>query len=378
MGHLAHTEYVLAGRTDLDVRDVLRETMFAATVTGSPVPNACRVIAKYEPTGRGYYGGALALFGRAPDGAPMLDSPILIRTLYLDAAGGVRLPVGATLVRHSRPDDEVAETYAKAAGVLATLDLADARPIARRPIARRPIPAPRPGPGGARSTVDGRRLAEDPRVVAALRRRNDALADFWLRRQDPAALRDPALAGRRALVVEAGDGWAAMLAHLLRMLGMEVVRQPWHEVRDATGYDLVVPGPGPGDPADLGVAKMAALRSLVTGLLAERRPLLAVCLGHQVLAGVLGLPLVAKETPFQGTQREIELFGHRERVGFYNTYAARCPGTAPAGVEVCLDAASREVHALRGDGFAGVQFHAESILTTRGVEILRRLVTDLV
>ncbi|GAA3134392.1 hypothetical protein GCM10017687_58380 [Streptomyces echinatus] len=35
MAHLAHTEYELRGKSSLDVREVLRETMFAATVTGS-------------------------------------------------------------------------------------------------------------------------------------------------------------------------------------------------------------------------------------------------------------------------------------------------------------------------------------------------------
>ncbi len=123
MGHLAHTEYVLEGRSGLDVRDILRGTMFAATVTGSPVVNACRVISRYEPTGRGYYAGVLALIGRDDSGAQTLDAPILIRTLYIDPSGRVRLPVGATLVRHSRPADEVAETYAKAAGVLAALSV---------------------------------------------------------------------------------------------------------------------------------------------------------------------------------------------------------------------------------------------------------------
>lgn len=49
MAHLAHTEYELRGRSTMDVRDVLRETMFAATVTGSPVQNACRVIERHEP-----------------------------------------------------------------------------------------------------------------------------------------------------------------------------------------------------------------------------------------------------------------------------------------------------------------------------------------
>ena len=37
--------------------------MYAATVTGSPVENACRLIKKYEPEGRGYYGAALAVLG---------------------------------------------------------------------------------------------------------------------------------------------------------------------------------------------------------------------------------------------------------------------------------------------------------------------------
>ena len=64
MTHLVHTEYLLAGRTRSDVRDVLRDTMFAATVTGAPVENACRLIHEYESEGRGYYAGALALIGR--------------------------------------------------------------------------------------------------------------------------------------------------------------------------------------------------------------------------------------------------------------------------------------------------------------------------
>ncbi|MDX3617377.1 chorismate-binding protein, partial [Streptomyces europaeiscabiei] len=59
MAHLAHTEYELRGRSSLDVREVLKETMFAATVTGSPVQNACRVIERHEVGGRGYYAGAL-------------------------------------------------------------------------------------------------------------------------------------------------------------------------------------------------------------------------------------------------------------------------------------------------------------------------------
>ncbi|MCX4843777.1 chorismate-binding protein [Streptomyces sp. NBC_00893] len=58
------------------VREVLSRTMFAATVTGSPLESACRVIRHYEPSGRGYYARALALFGNDADGSlPPAGSP---------------------------------------------------------------------------------------------------------------------------------------------------------------------------------------------------------------------------------------------------------------------------------------------------------------
>src|SRR5207249_8015725 len=51
MSHLTHTEYLLAGRGSRDVRDVLRETMFAPTVVGSPGDNACLVSARHARRG---------------------------------------------------------------------------------------------------------------------------------------------------------------------------------------------------------------------------------------------------------------------------------------------------------------------------------------
>ncbi|MGY3061770.1 anthranilate/para-aminobenzoate synthase component I [Streptomyces sp. TE3672] len=113
MAHLAHTELEIGGR---GVREVLSRTMFAASVTGSPLESACRVIRHYEPSGRGYYAGALALFGNDADGFPWLDSPILIRTMDIAPDGALRMPVGATLVRDSDPYSEAAETRAELAG----------------------------------------------------------------------------------------------------------------------------------------------------------------------------------------------------------------------------------------------------------------------
>ncbi|MEV5319692.1 anthranilate synthase family protein [Streptomyces sp. NPDC052687] len=360
MAHLAHTEYELRGRSSLDVREVLRETMFAATVTGSPVQNACRVIERYETGGRGYYAGALALLGRDSGGAQTLDSPILIRTADIDAAGRLRVPVGATLVRGSDPASEVAETHAKAAGVLAALGVREPRP-------RREAVRPR--------------LADDPRVRAALDGRRASLAPFWLRMQD----RSSELEGH-ALVVDAEDTFTAMLAHVLRSGGLEVTVRRYDEpgLREAVlGHEgPLVLGPGPGDPGDAGDPKMRFLRELTADVLrGHRYGVLGVCLGHELIAAELGLEIVRKEVPYQGAQTRIDLFGRPETVGFYNSFVARCDDGAAAalsarGVEVSR-AANGEVHAVRGPGFAGTQFHPESVLTLNGAEVVRELVGQL-
>ncbi|WP_255950991.1 anthranilate synthase family protein [Streptomyces odontomachi] len=384
MAHLAHTEYELRGRSSLDVREVLKETMFAATVTGSPVQNACRVIERHEPPapdggGRGYYAGALALIGRDATGGQTLDSPILIRTADIDAGGRLRVPVGATLVRGSDPVGEVAETHAKAAAVLAALGV---RPT-------------RPRPAGRRT-----RLADDPRVRAALDGRRASLAPFWLRMQEPPTVSaggdgpggggraggsDPAGSGLtgRALVVDGEDTFTAMLAHLLRSSGLEVTVRRYDtpglaDVVAAHEGPLVL-GPGPGNPVDLDDPKMRHLRDLTaTALRTHRHGVLGVCLGHELITAELGLPIVRKKVPYQGAQCTVDLFGRSETVGFYSSFVARCDEAGAArlagrGVQVSRDAATGEVHALRGPGFAGVQFHPESVLSLRGADVVREL-----
>lgn len=69
-------------------------------------------------------------------------------------------------------------------------------------------------------------------------------------------------------------------------------------------------------------------------------------------------------------------------MGFYNSFTGRCDGPAAVelaahGIEVSRDEASCELHALRGPGFASVQFHPESVLTVRGSVIVTELLAGL-
>jgi phenazine biosynthesis protein phzE len=353
MSRLAHTEYYIEGRTVHSPQQILRETLFAPTVTGSPLESACRVIARHEPGGRGYYSGVAALIGRDEHGARTLDSAILIRTADIDRSGHLAIGVGATVVRHSDPASEVAETRAKAAGLLAALQ--DAPPSGFR---------------------------DHPRVRSALRRRNDPLGAFWLADRPWQAARGGPLSGRRVLVVDAEDTFTSMIAMQLRSLGPEVTVRRFDEPYAFDGHDLVVMGPGPGDPRETADPRIARLDRAVRELLVSERPFLAVCLSHQVLSRVLGLDLVRRDVPNQGVQREIDLFGRREHVGFYNTFAARSPRdvlTGPGGarVEISRDPVTGEVHALRARRFASMQFHAESVLTRNGPHIIGSLLAHL-
>lgn len=360
MAHLAHTEYLLKGESNLDARDILRETLLAPTVTGSPVESACRVIRRYEPEGRGYYSGVLAVIGRDETGEQAMDSTILIRTAEIDENGRLRLSAGATLVRHSDPDTEALETRAKLEGFLSAFGYGERRDV----------------------NVVNRsdtQLGQHPLVRQALDQRNETLAPFWLERQRRMTPAAPELKGRSVLVIDAEDTFTAMLRHQLMSLGMVVTVRRFDEVYDPHNYDFVVLGPGPGDPRSLDDPKINSLRVTAVKLLRERRPFLAVCLGHQIISSILGLPLVRKSTPNQGAQLAINYFGCAKTVGFYNTFAALAVTDRlycelePRGTEICRDDATGEVHALRGQTFYSTQFHPESVLSPDGLGILRDL-----
>ena len=345
MGHLTHTEYMLQGRTTMDVRDILRDTMFAPTVTGSPVRNATRIIKRYEDGGRGYYSGVLALLGHDDQGQT-LDAPILIRTCELSPDGGLKMSVGATLVRDSDPDSEVAETHSKLGGLRQALG----------------------EPGPATHRVD----LSDPRVEPALSARNATLAAFWTQRQTPASM---VKLPTRVLLINAEDEWTAMLAHQVRCLGMRAEICNWNQIPSIPSADIVVAGPGPGNPTQASDPRIGALRHLIRTRRANQQPLIAVCLSHQILAGELGLPIVKLNRPNQGTQLSIDLFGQHELAAFYNSFAATLPKAATLDdqIEVAAEAKSGVVHALKGPAFASIQFHPESILTTNGTTVLHNL-----
>jgi len=345
MSTLIHTEYLLQGYTDGDYMDAFRDSMFAATMIGSPLENAARVIKKYERESRRYYSSALLVTGLDESGQEFLDSAITIRTMEVTADGQATIQSGASIVRDSVPERESREVKTKAAGLLRAIDNA--------------VPSP--------PTLSQYR---DGLVDQILVSRNQYLSRFWMEKQHKSYV-DRRLEGKSVLIVDNEDEFTHMLKHVLTHLGLRARVVDFRSAPSLLGEsELTLVGPGPGDPTDLNDPKMKVVHAIVQDLLERKARFLAVCLGHQVLCHRLGMRVEPTDPPLQGVQKSIDLFGRREPVGFYNTFFARRPEQAPAGVEIASEPDGR-VTALRAERFCSFQFHVESVLTTNSVPLLR-------
>lgn len=354
MSRLIHSEYLLRGHSNRSAIDLLRMSMFAPTVTGSPVENACSVIKEYESGSRGYYAGAFTLLGRDADCGETLDSAIMIRTVEIDTDGTLVLRVGSTLVRDSDPKSEVKETEAK----LSTLEESILRPAL------------------VRAVPSDEKLLSDEEILQVLAERNHHLSRYFLEDQEGVDNSLEAVRGKVITIIDNGDNFCHTLKHMMTSMGAKahVVRYDQYDCASDSA-DLVVVGPGPGNPNNECSPKMEKLRHVVHELRTSGKKFLAVCLGHQILSRELGLEVSCQETPSQGVQEEIDLFGERQRVGFYNTFSARHQEIA--GVEMAYDERSGRVHALRTDQFTSFQFHPESVLSEKGFQILGETLTRL-
>jgi phenazine biosynthesis protein phzE len=219
-----------------------------------------------------------------------------------------------------------------------------------------------------------RGLTADPRVERVLSSRNDRLAEFWLKER-PSRL---VASADQVTVIDAEDDFTAMLGHLLRSLGFGVTLISWNQV--AARLDMIeqpaplVLGPGPGDPADLSLERIAVLRQIAATRLDARLPTIGICLGHQILGLELGLSVRRLPFPDQGVQAAVRVFGQTQHVGFYNSFVLAPPADGLPGFTMDADDGNGRIVAMRGPSVAGLQFHPESVLTTNGGEILRQAV----
>jgi anthranilate synthase component 1 len=119
----AHVHHIVSNirgrlRSDVTPGQVMRAVFPGGTITGCPKVRCMEIIAELEHEARGAYTGSMGYLNR--DGS--MDLNILIRTM-VSHARRISLRAGAGIVADSVPEAELAETRAKARGLLRALGL---------------------------------------------------------------------------------------------------------------------------------------------------------------------------------------------------------------------------------------------------------------
>jgi para-aminobenzoate synthetase component 2 len=178
--------------------------------------------------------------------------------------------------------------------------------------------------------------------------------------------------GKRVLVIDNQDSFVHTIVAYLRELGADCVVRDRSETTpaDVDTFDGVLLSPGPGRPEDTGVCLDIAA--------AARRPVLGVCLGHQVIATVFGGTVACAPELVHGYTSEI----HHDGAGVFRGLPepltatryhslALDPATVPADLVVTAHTPDGVIMGVRHRTapLEGVQFHPESVLSDHGHEL---------
>ncbi|HBQ97963.1 MULTISPECIES: aminodeoxychorismate/anthranilate synthase component II [unclassified Roseofilum] len=193
------------------------------------------------------------------------------------------------------------------------------------------------------------------------------------------------------IVIDNYDSFTYNLVQYLAELGQEFPqakdiqvyrndRISWQEIQELKPDGIVI-SPGPGRPEESGVSLEAIAK------LGPNLPILGVCLGHQGIGQVFGGKIVSASVLMHGKTSPI----HHSGVGIFA--GLDNPLNATRYHSLAIDRSScpeeLEITAWVEDGtimgvrhrqyphIQGVQFHPESILTSKGKDLLRNFLRSL-
>ena len=144
--------------------------------------------------------------------------------------------------------------------------------------------------------------------------------------------------------------------------------------------EKIIISPGPGKPEDAGIC-IDVIKHF-----AGKVPILGVCLGHQAICEAYGGKIIHAKKLMHGKtsiarlDRSGVLFKEMDaeiKVARYHSLEAD-PDTLPAELFVTA-MADGEIMAVEHEKYPvyGLQFHPESILTPKGIDILRNVVESI-
>lgn len=176
------------------------------------------------------------------------------------------------------------------------------------------------------------------------------------------------------VVIDNYDSFTYNLVDLLTYLPEEILvfrnDSPLIEPYLAQRPTAVVVSPGPGKPENAGKSPQIVLTCIK-----QRIPVLGICLGHQLIAQLLGAQIILNK-PFHGKTSTIRWNDNCEltagislpmTVMRYHSLVI-APNSLPSNLICIAKTTDDEIMAIRSQDkqLTGFQFHPESILTTQG------------
>jgi anthranilate synthase component 2 len=184
---------------------------------------------------------------------------------------------------------------------------------------------------------------------------------------------------QRILIIDNYDSFVYNIVHYLNLLGCEttVVRNDQFELGLISSFDRVVLSPGPGIPEEAGklLEAIAFIQRLEKPL-----PTLGVCLGHQAIAQSFGAQLINLDKVYHGlssaitVETESPLYKGLEpqlTVGRYHSWVVSGLENLPLDVTATDENGTIMSFEHQHLPFTGVQYHPESVLTPKGLELIK-------
>ena len=180
------------------------------------------------------------------------------------------------------------------------------------------------------------------------------------------------------LVIDNFDSFTYNLVQYFGQLGVEqqVFRNNAITVEEALALnpDRIMISPGPCSPNEAGIS-LAMIQAF-----AGKKPLLGVCLGHQCIGQYFGAKVVRADRLMHGktspvSHNDTDIFAGlpnpMEATRYHSLIVER--DSLPECLEVTAETAEGEIMGLAHKELPiwGVQFHPESLVTEKGIKILK-------
>lgn len=184
------------------------------------------------------------------------------------------------------------------------------------------------------------------------------------------------------VIIDNYDSFVYNLAQYFGQLGedVEVIRNNKVSLKELESMkpERVVISPGPGVPENAGIS-LDIIKNL-----ADKVPILGVCLGHQSIGMAYGAEVIRAEEPVHG---KTSIISHSQEGLFtnipqnisvtrYHSLVVK-KNSLPATLKVTAETDDGIVMALKHIDYPtyGVQFHPESIASEYGMEMLQNFLT---